>query len=86
MPLELRESLSSRSDSPESSELASDGDPCDLLDRDLEANDFLDFKLGDGEAALDLLLDFTLLAGLCGLDTEPGYCGGSNCDGGYPMG
>lgn len=53
------------SDSPESSELASDGEPWDLLDLDLEANDdFLDFRLGDGEAALDLLLDFTLLAGL----------------------
>lgn len=72
MPLELFESLSSKSDSPESSELASDGDPCDLLDRDLLANDFLDFRLGDGETALDLLLDFTLLAGLCDLDIEPG--------------
>ena len=64
VPLELLESLSSKSDSPESSELASDGEPWDLLDLDLEANDFLDFRLGDGEAALDLLLDFTLLAGL----------------------
>lgn len=72
MPLELLESLSSKSDSPESSELASDGDPCDLLDRDLLANDFLDFRLGDGETALDLLPDFTLLAGLCDLDIEPG--------------
>lgn len=72
MPLELRDSRSSKSESPESSELASDGDPCDLLDRDLEASDFLDFMLGDGDAALDLLLDFTLLAGLCGLECDPG--------------
>lgn len=72
VPLELRDSRSSKSESPESSELASDGDPCDLLDRDLEANDFLDFILGDGETALDLLLDFMLLAGLCALESEPG--------------
>lgn len=35
--LDPRESLSSISDSSEFSELASDGDPGDLLDRDLEA-------------------------------------------------
>lgn len=69
MLLDPRESLSSKSDSSESSELASDGDPGDILDLDLETTDFLDFILGDGEAALDLLLDFKLLAGLCGLDS-----------------
>lgn len=72
VPLELRDSRSSKSDSPESSELASDGDPCDILDRDLDTKDFLDFMLGDGDGALDLLLDFTLLAGLWGLENEPG--------------
>lgn len=70
--LEPRESLSSRSDSSESSELASDGEPDDLLERDLEAKDFLDLRLGDGDAALDLRLDFKLLAGLCALESDPG--------------
>lgn len=69
--LDPRESLSSKSES-ESSELASDGEPDDLLDSDLEVKDFLDFRLGDGDAALDLLLDFTLLAGLCALERGPG--------------
>lgn len=35
--LDPRESLSSMSDSSESSELASDGDPGEILDRDREA-------------------------------------------------
>jgi len=65
-----RESLSS--ESSEFSELASDGDPGDTLDRDREAYDFLDFKLGAGDGALDLLLDFMLLAGLCALKKDPG--------------
>lgn len=69
--LDPRESLSI-SDSSEFSELASDGDPGDRLDRDRDAYDFLDFRLGDGDGALDLLLDFTLRAGLCALERDPG--------------
>lgn len=65
MVLDPRESLSSKSDSSESSELASDGDPGEILDLDLETIDFRDFILGDGEGGLDLLFcDFKLLAGL----------------------
>lgn len=64
MLLDPRESLSSKSDSSESSELASEGEPGETLDLDLETIDFLDLILGDGETGLDLLLDFKLLAGL----------------------
>lgn len=72
LPRDPRDSLSSTSDSSEFSELASDGDPGDTLERDREAYDFLDLRLGAGDGALDRLLDFTLLAGLCALDRDPG--------------
>lgn len=70
--LEPRESLSSKSDSSEFSELASDGDPGEILDRDREMKDFLDLRLGDGDVAFDLRLDLTLLVGLCGRERDPG--------------
>lgn len=69
---ELRDRRSSKSDSSESSELASDGELGDGLILDLEAVDFRDLTLGDGDGALDLLLDLALLAGLCALDSVPG--------------
>lgn len=63
--LELLDILSSKSDSSESSEDASEGEVgVRLILERVEAVDFLDLRLGEGEAALDRLLDLTLRDGL----------------------